>query len=134
MIDFAKFVALKSFDPSTKVGAVIMNGRFLVGTGHNTFPRGVDETEERLAHRPTKYAMMLHAEANAILSAGRLTKGATLYCTLQPCSECAKLIIQAGIRKVVCIRPTPEQLERWGESFEFAQLMFKEAGVEVLYE
>jgi dCMP deaminase len=134
-MNYAKIIASDSNDPSTKVGAMITNGNLIVSTGHNRFPKGVAETQERLNDRPTKYAMVLHAEANAILNAGRgACFGATMYVTLPPCCECAKLIIEAGIKRIITHAPTDYQLERWGESFEYAKIMFKEAGVEVIYE
>jgi dCMP deaminase len=133
-LKLAGIIAQSSNDPSTKVGALLVKELCIISTGYNRFPDGVRETEERLLHRPTKYALVVHAEANAILSAGKEARGATLFCTLQPCAECAKLIIQAGIRKVVCAAPTEEQLGRWGDSFNYAEMMFAEAGVEVIHE
>lgn len=124
----ADMVASWSKDPSTKVGAVIVDDkRRILGTGYNGFPRGVRDDAERYADRPTKYAMTMHAEANAILNAIKSVEGATIYCTHAPCSECVKLIIQAGIGRVVC---AAVDLAGWGESQETALLMFSEAGVE----
>lgn len=126
----ADHVAQWSKDPSTKVGAVIVDGQRRVrGLGYNGFPRGVDDLPERLNDRPTKYAFVVHAEANAILSAGRVE-----YCTIYtsplcPCQDCAKLIIQAGITRVVTVKPA--DAARWAESFENAGAMFREANVTV---
>src|SRR5580704_9582280 len=103
-LQFAQMVASWSKDPSTKVGACIVDShRRILGTGYNGFPRGVEDTLARYADRPVKYAMVVHAEANAILNALGSVEGATLYCNIgMPCSDCAKLIIQAGIKRVVC--------------------------------
>lgn len=118
-----------SKDPSTKVGSVVVSadGRreYL---GYNGFPRGVEDTEERLNDRPTKYGLVVHAEANALLKAGTDAIGGTLYCTLFTCNECAKLVIQSGITRVVCYEEDPA---RWQDSFEISRLMYAEANVSV---
>lgn len=113
-LKIAKVVSERSLDPSTKVGAVIVdeNNR-IVATGYNSLPQGVDdsfwpltrESEERQTSDSkflvNKYNVITHAEANAIASSGCSLRNCTLYCTLFPCNECAKLIITAGIKKVV---------------------------------
>ena len=127
----ALHVAEWSKDPSTKVGAVVVDSdRIVLSLGYNGFPRGVIDSTERLSERPVKYAFTVHAEANALLNASRSVRGATLYCTLLPCSECAKLVIQAGIRRVVCPAPA-EGYERWADSFRMAREMFQESGVKL---
>jgi dCMP deaminase len=104
----AQTVALRSRDQSRKVGAVIVSGcegRVVLSTGFNWFPRGVRELAERTAtkdHR-NKYAWITHAETNAIFNAARRgisLEGATIYTTTFPCSSCAQAIVQAGIRRV----------------------------------
>lgn len=103
-LSIASVVSTRSKDPSTKVGAVIVDktGR-PAAFGYNGFPRGVSDFVERWK-RPTKYNYVVHAEANAILnSRGRDIDGGTLYIThWPPCQECSKLIVQSGIRSVVC--------------------------------
>ena len=136
-LEIAKHVSTWSKDPSTQVGAVIVrDGKFVVGLGYNGFPRGVQDLEERLNDREQKYAMVVHAEANAILMAGDRCKGATLYVypsfVLPPiCNECAKLVIQSGIREVVGYEPDPneERAKRWAKSIGVSQQMCKEASV-----
>jgi dCMP deaminase len=91
------------------------------------FPRGVEDSVHRYMERELKYQMVVHAELNAILSAGEDVSGMTLYCTLHPCCECAKAVIQAGITSVVV--PYAEPLERYAESMANAQQMFIESGV-----
>ena len=131
-LDLADHIASWSKDPSTKVGAVIVRpNRTIASVGYNGFPRGVKDDPERLDDRPVKYSMTVHAEANAILSADGRLDGCTLYVTpLHPCSNCAALIIQSGIAKVVARMPYDS--ERWADSFGKAGLMFDEAGIEVI--
>ena len=136
-LELAKHISTYSKDPSTKVGAIIVDDNHLVvGMGYNGFPRGVEDTEERLNDREQKYAMVVHAEANAILMAGGRCKGTTLYVypsfVLPPiCNECAKLVIQSGIREVVGYEPdlNDERAKRWAKSIGVSQQMCKEAGV-----
>ncbi len=124
----ADHVALASKDPSTKVGAVIADERRVIrGVGYNGFPRGVADDAHRYDDRATKYKYVVYAEANAILNSTG-ARGCTLYATLHPCSACASLIIQAGIRIVVC-RPT---IARWADDALFTQAMLVEAGVELV--
>jgi dCMP deaminase len=128
----AKFWAeRRSKDPSTKVGCVIVdpNGR-ICGIGYNGFPKGVEDLPERYADREIKYPMVVHAEANAILFSSN-TKGCTAYIwPLFSCCDCAGLVIQAGIRRVVS--PPPKE-ERWASAYKMARTMYDEAGVEVTH-
>ena len=136
-LELAEHISHWSKDPSTKVGAVIVApGNLVVGLGYNGFPRGVVDSDSRLNERETKYAMVVHAEANAILMAGDKAKGARLYVypsfTLPPiCSECCKLVIQSGITEVVGYEPDPndERVQRWKKSIGVSEIMCKEAGV-----
>lgn len=86
---------------------------------------------ERYADRETKYALVVHAEANAIVTAREPLHGYTIYCTHSPCAECAKLIVQAGIKRVVAPLPSEDLRSRWAKQFEFAELIFREGGVNV---
>ncbi len=102
----AKLSALRSKDPDTQVGACIVNqDKRIVGIGYNGFPMGCadDSFPWSKDGEPvdTKYPYVVHAEANAILNATQSLKGATIYVTLFPCNECAKLIIQSGIKEIV---------------------------------
>lgn len=132
-IGMAEYVATASKDPSTQTGCVIARlDRTVASVGYNGFPRGVIDSERRLADRKIKYAMVVHAEANAVLSAYARLDGCTAYVhPWPPCSSCAGVLIQAGIARVVAPTPTTEQLERWGESFGFARLMLDEARVKL---
>jgi len=92
-------------DPSTKNGAILIDGDYNILThGANRFPRGIAETDERLADKPTKYGLVVHAESNAVLygaKKGIRTEGSIMYCPFYCCSECAKDIIQGGIVRVI---------------------------------
>jgi len=127
-LQLAQHIAQWSKDPSTKVGAVIVRpNRTIASVGYNGFPRGVND-DERLNDRPYKYAMTVHAEANAILSANERLDGCTLYVTpLSPCSSCASILIQSGIKRIVAYMP--HQPEHWADSFAIARTMLDEAGV-----
>lgn len=126
-LELARTVAAWSKDPSTKTGSVIVGERRRVlGLGYNGFPRGLEDTAERLEDRETKYRLIAHAERNALDNAEIPVLGATIYCTLSPCHECAKSIIQRGIKRVVAVAERPD---RWVESLDGAAQMFKEAGV-----
>jgi len=135
-IDLAALVGSWSKDPSTKVGCCIVNdANRVLSVGYNGFPVGVEDTEERLNDRDTKIRYVAHAEANAISTAARSgisLSGSTLVVSaLHPCADCAKLIIQAGISRVIA--PLPAIDGRWADSFEIAATMFRESGVEVSF-
>ena len=102
----AHLSARRSKDPSTQVGACIVDDHnHVVSIGYNGFPRGCSDDDfpwEREGDvLDTKYAFVVHAELNAILNAKTNVRGCTVYVSLFPCNECAKAIIQSGIKKVV---------------------------------
>lgn len=133
-LSLADHIASWSYDPSSTVGAVIVRpNRTISSLGYNGFPRGVCDSDERYKSRSTKYNFICHAEANAIVSASENLSGHTIYSNLFPCNECSKLIIQSGISKVVTRKPDKEFKERWKESLEVSETMFKEANVEIIY-
>ena len=134
-LELAEHISGWSKDPSTQVGAVITHARSkrVISMGFNGFPAGVEDTAERLGDRSTKYEMVVHAEQNALMFAGDRAEGATLYVhPLPPCARCAVMIIQAGIKRVVCDQLDFEH-ERWGEVAKIADTMFREAQIEVDY-
>ena len=131
----AEHISGWSKDPSTQVGAVITHTRSkrVVSMGFNGLPAGVEDTDDRLADRETKYEMVVHAEQNALMFAGDRAEGCTLYVhPLPPCARCAVMVIQAGIIRVVCDQPDFKH-ERWGEQAKIADGMLREAGLEVDY-
>ncbi len=103
----AHIIAERSKDPSTQAGAVIVNdNRIVIGLGYNGFPRGIKDEQlpwDRGGGKldDTKYAYVVHAEENAVYNSNAKTGGCTIYTTLFPCNECAKTIIQTGIKKVI---------------------------------
>ena len=101
----ALLAARRSKDPSTQVGACIVSPeKIIISTGYNGLPNGCsyDEYPWGREGEETKYPYVVHAELNAILNAGgRVLRGAKLYVALFPCNECAKAIIQSGIKEVI---------------------------------
>jgi len=127
----AKLISTWSSDPSTQVGALIVGGKGqIVSQGYNGFPRNIDDSEERYANREVKYKYICHAEMNAIYNAvhnNTPTKDCDIYVYGLPiCHECAKAIIQVGI-KTVYMADVGDA--RWNESCDLAKDMLKEAGV-----
>lgn len=135
-IDVAKLAASWSKDRNRKVGAVIVDAtNRIVSTGYNGFPSGINDDVDARHERPAKYLFTEHAERNAIYSAvnhGSTTKGCTIILEWFPCADCARGIIQSGLKKVVCSPPDFTD-DRWGESFKASDEMFKEAGIIVEY-
>lgn len=128
-------IAQMSKDRSTKVGALALGpGREIRSAGYNGFPRGVNDDVEERHDRPLKLQVTAHAEENAVAQAARSgvsLEGCTLLVsTLYPCSTCARLIIQAGIRQVVALKVDSTRMERWADEWEVSKQMFAEAGVE----
>lgn len=135
-IDLAKDKAAMSRDADTKVGAVIVSEEDMVevSSGYNDLPRGVKHTVERNS-RPLKYQFTAHAEANSIANAARLgrsTKGTLLIVTMFPCNQCAALIINAGIKKVIS-PPFDFTHYKYGVEWQNSLDMFKEADVTVYF-
>lgn len=116
------------------VGAVIVKDNRVIASGYNGAPKGVKHCAETGCLRQQlnvpsgqrhELCRGVHAEQNAIIQAANLglaIEGATIYCTTQPCAICAKMIINAGIKRVVCAESYPD---------EIGDAMFKEAGVKV---
>lgn len=101
-MEMAYVVSKQSHDPDHKVGAVIVKDDRIISMGWNGMPAGMDNKCKHDTGATRKE--VIHAEANAIAYLARSTtssEGATIYCTLSPCIECAKLILQAGIERVV---------------------------------
>ena len=102
----AHLSALRSKDPNTQVGAAIVDeNKRVVSVGYNGFPKGCSDDEFPWEREGgvlvSKYAFVVHAELNAILNSPRPVAGCTIYVSLFPCNECAKAIIQSGIKKIV---------------------------------
>lgn len=129
-IELAKHIAQWSKDPGTKVGAVIVRpNRTIASVGYNGLPRGISNEESILADRPTKLALTVHAEVNAIIHAKEPLNGCSLFVwPFQPCSHCAAKIIQTGIQRVVAPKNPPAN-DDWRVSFSLARHAFKHAMV-----
>ena len=130
-LDMSQLISSWSKDPSTQVGAVIVdsNNR-VVSVGYNGFPQGISD-DNRLDNRETKYKMIIHAECNALLFAQRPLEGCTIYTyPFMPCPTCASMIIQSGISGVVSYI---NKDERWEKEFKLSRQILKEADV-LLYE
>lgn len=132
-LDLAETVSSWSKDPSRKIGAVAVGSKGqILSQGYNGFPRGIDDSDERYNNTETKYSYVVHAEMNVIYNAtynGVSLDGCTLYVTGLPlCSECAKGVIQTGIKRVVmrCI----DVPKRWNSSFALTIQMLEQAGIE----
>lgn len=102
----AHLIAKRSKDPSTQAGAVIVDhNNIVIGLGYNGFPRGVGNNdfpwEREGSLEETKYAYICHAEENAVYNANGSTHGCKTYCTLFPCNECTKTMIQNGITEII---------------------------------
>lgn len=127
----AQTVALRSKDPSRKVGAVIVggDGHVILSTGFNWLPRGVREDPQRTEEKKEKLCWITHAETNAIFNAARAgisLVGSTIYVTTFPCTACAQAIVQAGIRRVYTYG---EYWKNDPSGYEKALDIFAEAGV-----
>lgn len=119
-MDMADLVSTWSKDPDNKVGAVLVKDRKVLSTGYNGLPANV----ERCTHH-TKVAKTVHAEVNCIIQAP--SPGQVIYITRFPCSQCAALIVQTGIFRVVCRDMEPES--SWYTSMIVASEILAEASV-----
>ena len=128
----AHLSAMRSKDPNTQVGAVIVdeNNR-VVSIGYNGMPFGCNDDVFPWVREgeflDTKYPYVVHAELNAILNAPRPVRGCRLYVSLFPCNECAKAIIQSGISKIVY---EDDKYAMTNET-QASKKMLKAAGVEL---
>lgn len=138
-MELAFLVASWSKDPSTKTGAVVVGpDKEIRATGYNGPVRGVDDDVQERFERPVKYEFFEHAERNALYNAcltGVSLKGCVMYATHAPCTDCARAIIQAGIKtvvtnKIVIDENTPKNT--WRDKLIYSEQMFREAGVEYI--
>lgn len=136
----AHSVKLKSKDRNTQIGAVVVSkDNQILATGYNSFPKGMNDDLDERQERPEKYFWFEHAERNAIYSAARngvKIEGATMYLTCwTPCSDCARAIINSGVKKVYVEsiqRPNGDSAQKWDEHTKRSLVMFEECGVELL--
>jgi len=124
----------RSKDPGTQVGACIVNDKKrIVGIGYNGFPYGVEDDSFPWSNDgewlDTKYPYVVHAEVNAILNSTVSLDNATLYVTLFPCNECAKLVIQSGIKELVYLEDKYSEQDSNKASkrmFNSAKIMYRQ--------
>jgi len=126
-MQICRVIAKRSKDPNTQNGACLTNeNNVVIGLGYNGFPRGCSDDVLPWAREgsfcDTKYAYVVHAEENAILNANASTLGAKLYCTLFPCNECAKVIIQKGIKEVIYESDKYHKTDTWKVSRKLLDL------------
>lgn len=137
LLRWAYGLALKSKDPSTQNAAVLVNdaGGLVLVEGLNSFPEGVLETKERW-ERPLKYEFVEHAERNVIFQAARegvKTAGLTMVCPWAACTNCARAIVQSGIKRLVVHRQAIDRSPKfWSETIVIASTILKEGRVEVI--
>ena len=129
----AKLSAMRSKDPSTQVGAcIVTHDNRILSTGYNGTPNGIDDKEFRWGREgaplETKYLFVCHAEMNAILNFRgnkREFESAKIYVDLFPCNECAKLIIQSGIKEVIYLSDKYADLD----SYKASKMLFDSCGI-----
>lgn len=125
-LTLAEHISTWSKDPSTKVGAIITDGKRVVSLGYNGFPGGIKD-DKRLKDRSIKYQIILHAEENCLLYAKEDLSGKTIYTyPMFPCSRCCAKIIQSGIKRIVSIE---SDNERWKQDIELSKQLCEEAGI-----
>jgi dCMP deaminase len=125
----------KSKDPSTKIGSILVRDNRPLSNGYNGFPIGVRDYKKRYDDRHIKLKFVVHSELNAILSAGKngeSTLNTILYTQSHPCNECAKSIINSGIREIIIHGQYPEMSgPTWKESVNISKIMLTEANIKV---
>lgn len=138
-LKMARFVATKSKDKSTKCGCVIVGeDNQVLSTGYNGFTRGTEYDDTTKEEKPEKYYWFEHSERNAIYNAashGIALKNATAYITAPPCHDCARGLVQSGIKRVI-IPVKHDFLKKesrsWDESVKRSKIIMENAKVELL--
>lgn len=134
-LQICKVVAARSKDPNTQIGCVVVGPAHEIRTtGYNSFPRGIRDDVPERRMRPTKYLWIEHAERNAICNAARCgtaLEHCTIYVEIMPCMDCARAIVQAGIREVVVSaeRMAAYASDYYDQHFGMTELLFQEAGI-----
>lgn len=128
--------SLFSKDPNTKVAAILLSQdtHNVLSTGYNGIPRGMNDNIESRWQRPDKYLWVSHAEINSLCSAARNgtpVENCVAVVTLFPCCDCAKALIQAGVKTIVTMSPDLD-MPKWGDLFQISLQMFEEVGVELI--
>jgi len=134
----AYLVATKSKDRSTHIGAVVIGpAKEVRSTGYNSFPRGINDNVPERQERPEKYFWFEHAERNSIYNAtlsGVSLNGCIMYTNGIPCMDCARAIVQSGIKEVVVDKFWDDQNPpEWREHAIRTLELFKEAGIKLRF-
>lgn len=136
LLGAARALADISKDPSTKVGAIIVdNDGNILSAGFNGFPRNVTDSKVRYLDKKQKYPRIVHAEMNAIAIGARvgarLLDSTLIVTALYPCTICARLIIQAGIKRIFAPKMSLDTNPLWLSEGQLSQSMFNEAKIKV---
>jgi len=127
--------AMRSKDDTTHIGAVIVNDlNVVISMGYNSFVRGINDDIPERQVRPEKYFWMEHAERNALYNAANSVRGCSIYTNGVPCMDCARGVVQAGIKEVIVDKAwDADNADKWHEQAMRSLSMFKEASVDVRY-
>lgn len=136
--EMAKLISVKSKDQSTNIGAVIVGpDEEIRSSGYNSFPRGLDDYRSHRYERPEKYYWFEHAERNAIYNAARhgcSLKDCKMYLNCYvPCADCARGIIQVGIKEIILGQGHVSSQSKWVDQALRSLYMFRECGVSLRY-
>jgi dCMP deaminase len=131
-LELAKTIAGWSKDPSSQIGAIAVGSKGQVlAQGYNGFPRGMVDSPQHYKNKTVKYARIVHAEMNMIFNAsfnGGCLNGSSVYVSgLPTCSDCAKGLIQVGVKEL--IMPQQKIEDRWYDSWQRSKEYYKEAGL-----
>jgi len=134
----AYLVAMKSKDRNTHIGAVVVGPDNEVrSTGYNSFPRAINDDKTTRQERPEKYFWFEHAERNAVYNSsliGVSLKGCKMYTNGVPCMNCARAIVQSGIKNVIVDAEWDKNnYGQWIEEAARTKILFEEAGVKLRY-
>lgn len=135
-LDMLDHISSKSKDKNTKVGCVIVGkDNEIRSTGYNSFPRGLNDDVPTRQIRPEKYFWFEHAERNAIYNAalvGIKLKGCRIYLNGIPCVDCARAIIQCGIKKVIIYKSSRNEEFELRHNANVSSEMLEECGVKLV--
>jgi len=140
-LDLLEGIASKSKDEATKVGVIIVGpDNEPRSMGYNSFPRGINDDLPERQERPAKYLYIEHGERNAIYNAARAgipLKGCRIYMGFYPCADCARAIIQSGIKEIIMDATDYEGKEkywneRWKDQIVASKEMLAEAGIGIV--
>ncbi len=137
-MNLAYLVAMKSKDASTHIGAVVVGPDNEVRSlGYNSFPRGINDDVIERQERPEKYYWFEHAERNSIYNAtllGTSLNGCKMYTNGIPCMDCARAIVQAGIKEVIVDKYWDDNnYDIWIENANRTKVLFNESAVKIRF-